>query len=82
MQRHLPSPTRLVLFFVSVPLLVGGTDRCKPLRTDPNPGHAAESIDSDRERSARESMVREQIAARGVRDARVLAAMRDRTADW
>lgn len=76
MQLHLPFPSRLAAIIFSFPLLVGAAERRAVLRTDLNTSHAAESIDSDRQRSARENMVREQIGARGVRDARVLAAMR------
>jgi len=41
-----------------------------------NGGSPQASLDDDAQRQARERMVREQIADRGVRDARVLAAMR------
>ncbi len=76
MQLHLSSRSCLRALLLSSLLFVWGADRFALSESDLNVSQASEGSDSDRQRAARESMVREQIAARGVRDARVLAAMR------
>ena len=74
MQLHLPSQSCLRALLLSSLFFVWGTDHL----AFPEPGlsQASGGADSGSQRAARENMVREQIAARGVGDARVLAAMR------
>jgi len=74
MQLHLPSQSCLRALLLSSLLFVWGADRSAFRGLSLS--QASERGDSGSQRAARESMVREQIAARGVRDTRVLAAMR------
>ena len=76
MQLHLPSQSCLRALLLSSLLFVWGTDCSAFSEPGLSSGQASERGDSGSQRAARESMVHEQIAARGVRDARVLAAMR------
>jgi protein-L-isoaspartate(D-aspartate) O-methyltransferase len=72
MRRRLPTSLQLGLLLVTL-LWV----ECGPSATVSSPPVAGQAgSGSDAYRAARERMVREQIEARGVRDARVLAAMR------
>ena len=74
MNAALPALLRIGFLLLSALLLDCGQPRnsfLRPAGNSPQVRH-----DDDSQRQARERMVREQIANRGVRDARVLAAMR------
>jgi protein-L-isoaspartate(D-aspartate) O-methyltransferase len=74
MNVDLPTLRGIWLLVLSALLLNCGLSRNAFLQL--NEGSPQASLDDDAQRQARERMVREQIANRGVRDARVLAAMR------
>ena len=76
MQLHLPSQSCFCALLLSSLLFVGGIDRSPFSEPGLSSSQVSDHTDSISQRAARELIVREQIAARGVRDTRVLEVMR------
>ncbi len=72
MNTRLPTPMRVAPVLIAILLC----DPARPFPASADNSQASIAAESNRFRTERERMVNEQIAARGVRDARVLMAMR------